>query len=65
MKTVLSLLISSTQMDKHKIEEFSSYALKKVYFYIESKFWSKLDIPILRNWLNNFKTVEEKYCASK
>ena len=48
-----------------KLEEFNDYAHKKVYFYIESNFWSKLDITILRNWLNNFKTPDEKYCAAK
>jgi hypoxanthine phosphoribosyltransferase len=52
-------------MDKNKVEDFCGYAFKKVYFYIESSFWSKLDIPILRSWLSNFKTMEEKYCAAK
>ena len=47
------------------MNDFNNYAIKKVYFYIESKFWSKLDITILQEWLSNFKTLEEKYCALK
>lgn len=52
-------------MEEKELQNFNDYALKKVYFYIESKFWSKLDINILSDWLNNFKTDEEKYCAFK
>lgn len=46
-------------------QDFIKYALQKVHFYIESKFWSKLDNDTLSKWLNNFKTVDEKYCAAK
>lgn len=44
---------------------FIKYALQKVHFYIESGFWSKLDNDSLNRWLNNFKTIDEKYCAAK
>lgn len=52
-------------INKEKINSFNDYALNKVYFYIESKFWSKLDIDTLHGWLHNFKSLEEKYCAFK
>ena len=52
-------------MKDQDLEDFVKYALQKVHFYIESKFWSKLDTDTLNNWLNNFKTVSEKYCAAK
>ena len=44
---------------------FIPYALDKVYFYIESNFWSKPKMKVLHNWLTNFKSDEEKYCALK
>lgn len=47
------------------MEDFIKYAKNKVYFYIESKFWSKLDITTFHAWLSNFDTIEEKYCALK
>ena len=47
------------------MEDFINYAKNKVYFYIESKFWSKLDINTFHAWLNNFETTEQKYCALK
>lgn len=50
---------------KINLNDFSSYALEKVYFYIESGFWSKPSVNQLHNWLNNFETSEEKYCALK
>ena len=46
-------------------KDFTSYALQKAYFYIESKFWSKLDIDTLNKWLHNFQSIDEKFCASK
>lgn len=46
-------------------DDFVKYALQKVHFYIESKFWSKLDNDTLNKWLNNFKTTDQKYCAAK
>lgn len=52
-------------LQKDMMDDFINYALKKVYFYIESKFWSKLDIDTLHAWISNFKTTEEKYCALK
>ncbi len=53
--------------DKTEIEklDFIQYAIDKVYFYIDSKFWSKLTIQKLQRWLNNFNTIDEKYCAAK
>ncbi len=45
-------------------EEFIQFALDKVNFYIESKFWSKFEIPQLRLWLSNFASLDEKYCAA-
>ena len=52
-------------LTNEEIEEFNSYALDKVYFYIESNFWSKPNVKELQNWLNNFILPEEKYCALK
>lgn len=52
-------------LQKEKMDNFISYALNKVYFYIESKFWSKLTIDALHDWIGNFKSTEEKYCALK
>ncbi|MEC4084643.1 phosphoribosyltransferase-like protein [Myroides odoratimimus] len=46
-------------------EDFIKYSLQKVYFYIESSFWSKLDNNILHTWLNNFESLDERYCAAK
>lgn len=52
-------------MTDQEKEDFIKYALQKVHFYIESKFWSKLDNDTLNKWLNNFSTLNEKYCAAK
>lgn len=52
-------------LNQFEMNEFIKYARDKVYFYIESKFWSKLDIDTFHTWLNNFGTTEEKYCALK
>ncbi|MDI9257951.1 phosphoribosyltransferase-like protein [Flavobacterium sedimenticola] len=52
-------------MSDQEKEDFVKYALQKVHFYIESKFWSKLDNDTLHKWLNNFKSTDEKYCAAK
>tara|TARA_R110000782_G_scaffold237188_1_gene323522 strand:- start:261438 stop:262394 length:957 start_codon:yes stop_codon:yes gene_type:complete len=50
--------------DNDKLE-FYNHATEKVYFYIESKFWSKLTNNQFQKWLNNFKSPDEKYCAAK
>ncbi|MCO6499361.1 MAG: hypothetical protein J5I47_03170 [Vicingus serpentipes] len=50
--------------DNEKLE-FYNHATEKVYFYIESKFWSKLTNNQFQKWLNNFKSIDEKYCAAK
>ncbi|RLJ98799.1 phosphoribosyltransferase-like protein [Tenacibaculum discolor] len=53
-------------MDKKEtMENFTSFALDKVYFYIESGFWSKLKMKELQNWVGNFKNHRERYCALK
>lgn len=52
-------------MSDQEKDDFVKYALQKVHFYIESKFWSKLDNDTLNKWLNNFKSADEKYCAAK
>lgn len=52
-------------MTEEEKTSFFRYALQKVYFYIESNFWSKPSYDSLNKWLNNFKTVDEKYCAAK
>ncbi len=46
-------------------EDFNTYARDKVYFYIESGFWSKPKMKDLQRWLGNFKSTQEKYCALK
>jgi hypothetical protein len=46
-------------------QDFIKDALQKVHFYIESQFWSKLGNDKLNNWLQNFKSLDEKYCAAK
>lgn len=50
---------------QEKLDQYNSYALDKVYFYLESHFWSKPKMKELHYWLANFKTDEEKYCALK
>ncbi|MDQ3190447.1 MAG: hypothetical protein M3Q58_02540 [Bacteroidota bacterium] len=52
-------------MDEVDKKIFINKALDKVYFYIESKFWSQPDQIRLESWLNNFKSVDEQYCAAK
>lgn len=52
-------------VDAEKMKKFIEYSMDKVYFYIESNLWSKLDNDGLKKWMNNFKSVEEKYCALK
>jgi len=45
--------------------EFIHYAIEKVYFYIDSNFWSKLNVTRVQRWMNNFTTLDEQYCAAK
>ncbi|GAB1857352.1 hypothetical protein MHTCC0001_21880 [Flavobacteriaceae bacterium MHTCC 0001] len=52
-------------LNHQSIQDFNGYALDKVYFYIESDFWSKPKMNDLHKWLSNFKSLEEKYCAFK
>ncbi len=52
-------------ISEEKMEEFCEKAKEKLFFYIESKFWSKPSIEELNNWLSNFKSIQEKYCATK
>jgi hypothetical protein len=52
-------------ISEDKMEEFNAYALDKVYFYIESGFWSKPSRIELENWFSNFNSIKEKYCALK
>lgn len=59
------MLIIKGMPEKDVMKEFIKYAKDKVYFYIESKFWSKLDIDTFHAWLSNFESTEEKYCALK
>ena len=54
--------IHSSEKDK---EEFIQYSIDKVYFYIESKFWSKLTVKRVQNWMKNFESIDEKYCAAR
>jgi hypothetical protein len=50
---------------KEEMEEFISYASDKLYFYIESKFWSKPNFEDWQKWYSNFDSLKEKYCAMK
>jgi hypothetical protein len=52
-------------MDELDKQKFYDKALDKVYFYLESNFWSQPDASRLETWLNNFKTTDEKYCAAR
>jgi hypothetical protein len=52
-------------IDSQKLIDANKLSREKAIFYIDSKFWSKPSISELDNWLNNFKTSEEKYCAYK
>ncbi|WP_282179473.1 phosphoribosyltransferase-like protein [Maribacter stanieri] len=52
-------------ISQETIDLFNPFALDKVYFYIESDFWSKPKMKELHNWLDNFNSDEEKYCALK
>lgn len=57
--------MSEKRADKLPKEDFIEYALDKVYFYIESKFWSKITIKQVKLWMQNFIDLNEQYCAAK
>lgn len=52
-------------ISNEEIVLFNRDAMQKVYFYNESGFWSKPNPIELRNWLSNFQSLKEEYCALK
>ncbi|WP_306642750.1 phosphoribosyltransferase-like protein [Sanyastnella coralliicola] len=52
-------------MSDSEKEEFIEYAIEKVYFFIDSQFWSKFDVSKVQSWMQNFRSLDERYCAAK